>query len=88
MRPEPSVVGGQTLDQDPAIPTRKNDEFQAMDHEIERYEMKFVRPKTSNWSCRLTRLMSEFDAEGKKAAAVTESICHLWARQLDFIGSD
>ena len=60
--------------------TRKNDEFQAMGHEIERYEKEIagIEDKELELMDQADKLKEEVGAEDKKAAAAKDSI----ARQL------
>ena len=56
--------------------TRKNDEFQAMGHEIDRYEneIRKIEDEELELMVQADKLKAELDAEEKKAGAVKESI--------------
>ena len=56
--------------------TRKNDEFQAIGHEIERYEKEIgkIEDEELELMVQADKLKAEFDVEEKKAAATKESV--------------
>jgi predicted nucleic acid-binding Zn-ribbon protein len=56
--------------------TRKNDEFQAMGHEIDRYEneIRKIEDEELELMVQADKLKAELDAEEKKAGAVKESV--------------
>jgi uncharacterized protein len=56
--------------------TRKNDEFQAMGHEIERYEneIRKLEDEELELMIQADKLKAELEVEGKKAATTKESI--------------
>lgn len=56
--------------------TRKNDEFQAIGHEIERYEneIRKIEDEELELMVQADKLKAEFDVEEKKAAATKESV--------------
>jgi predicted nucleic acid-binding Zn-ribbon protein len=56
--------------------TRKNDEFQAIGHEIERYEneIRKIEDEELELMVEADKVKAELDAEAKKAATVKESI--------------